>query len=323
MSILRERGELSFSDPLSQHLDAEFMDGLHVLRGIEHSGEIRIRHLLNQTSGLYDSFWPLLQKLAENPSMRITPREAVEWAKRNLSPKSKPGEKHHYTYTNYYLLGLIVERITGERFHDALHRLVFEPLGMQSAYMQGFSEPAVRSKHPPAQIFINGVDYSDTPGFAEIDYAGGGVRATLDDFLKFMTALVNHRVVRDWTLQRLTLQIQSAAVHAIAGDQTALEVSGDRPQGRAGSGTQLISGCCPGVQQPGLCPDPGPPPEAGELCTGFRGELMADRFNLVQQRFRLLQRVPGFLLRDGVEITVINISAPRLKQLDILHGLNR
>lgn len=203
VSMLSERGELSFSDPVSQYLDAELMNGLHVHGGNEYSNDIRIRHLLNQTSGLYDSFWPLMQELLKDPSMRISPREAVEWGKRNLSPKSRPGEKHHYTDTNYYLLGLIVENITGRPFHDALHRLIIDPVGMQSAYMEGYSEPRVHSEHPPAEIFVDGIDCSENPGFAEIDYAGGGVRATLDDFLKFMTALVNGKLVKAETLRTM------------------------------------------------------------------------------------------------------------------------
>ena len=203
VGILNERGALSFSDPVSRYLDAELMSGLHVLDGSDHSNEIQVRHLLNQTSGLDDAFWPLMQELQRDPSMRMSPREAVEWGKRNLSPNSKPGEKHHYTDTNYYLLGLIVEAITGRPFHEALHEFIFEPLGMQSAYMQGYSEPAAPDGYPPAQIFLEDTDYTDIPGFAEIDYAGGGVRATLEDYLKFMTALVNGNLVTAETLETM------------------------------------------------------------------------------------------------------------------------
>ena len=203
VSILSERGELSFSDPISRYLDAELMSGLHVLQSTEYSDQIQVRHLLNQTSGLDDAFWPLMEELVENPTMRVSPREAVEWGKQHLTPKSKPGEKHHYTDTNYHLLGLIVEGITKKPFHEALHRLIFDPLEMQSAYMHGYSQPKMKSDLPPAGIFINGVDYSEVPGFAQIDYAGGGVRATLDDYLAFMTALVNHRLVSPETLNTM------------------------------------------------------------------------------------------------------------------------
>ena len=41
------------------------------------------------------------------------------------------------------------------------------------------------------------------PGFAEIDYAGGGVRATLDDYLRFMKALVNQELVSAETLDTM------------------------------------------------------------------------------------------------------------------------
>jgi D-alanyl-D-alanine carboxypeptidase len=74
---------------------------------------------------------------------------------------------------------------------------------MESAYMQGYSEPKVDSELLPAEQFINDVDYSEVPGFAEIDYAGGGVRATLDDYLTFMTALVNHELVSSETLNTM------------------------------------------------------------------------------------------------------------------------
>ena len=74
---------------------------------------------------------------------------------------------------------------------------------MQSAYMHGYSQPKVKSDLPPAGLYIDDVDYSEVPGFAQIDYAGGGVCATLDDYLVFMTALVNHRLVAPETLNTM------------------------------------------------------------------------------------------------------------------------
>jgi D-alanyl-D-alanine carboxypeptidase len=203
VSMLTERGDLSFRDPISSYLDPELMDGLHVYKGQEYSDEIEIRHLLNQSSGLYDAFWPLLQKMIEDPTLRFTPREAVMWGKEHLKPEGKPGQKHHYTDTNYWLLGMIVESVTGKAFHEALHGHIFEPLGMERAYMQGYSEPAVESEDPVASFTIDGVDGTTIPGLPGIDYAGGGVIAPLDDYLTFMQALVNHRLVNADTLERM------------------------------------------------------------------------------------------------------------------------
>jgi D-alanyl-D-alanine carboxypeptidase len=203
ISILHEEGQLSFGDRIAMHLDPELMSGLHVYKGHDYSGEIQIRHLLNQSSGLDDCFWPLLAEMRKDPSMRITPREAILWSKEHLTPKAEPGKKHHYTDTNYYLLGLIVESITGAPFHRALHRRIFEPLGMDSAYMQGYSEPAVRPEHPLAEYYLDDLEGSSLPGFFAIDYAGGGVVAVLADYLRFMQALTNHDLIREDTLQTM------------------------------------------------------------------------------------------------------------------------
>jgi D-alanyl-D-alanine carboxypeptidase len=203
ISILRERGQLAFSDRISAYLDEDLMSGLHVYEGTDYSDEIRIRHLLNQSSGLYDAFWPLMERMIEDPSLQLTPREATLWGKEHLEPKAKPGDKHHYTDTNYHLLGLIVESITGRPFHEALHSLIFEPLDMGSAYMHGYSEPAVSPAYPPATLYLNGIEGLTVPGLAGIDYAGGGVMATLDDHLKFLQALVNQRLITAETLQTM------------------------------------------------------------------------------------------------------------------------
>lgn len=203
ISILQERGQLSFSDRIATYLDDELMSGLHVYKGEDYSDQIEIRHLLNQSSGLYDVFWPLLEKMIEDPTWRMTPREAVIWGKEHVEPKSRPGKAHHYIDTNYCLLGLIVEAITGRPFHEALHRHIFEPLGMTSAYMQGYSEPAVPSDQPLAAFYLNDIEGSTIPGLPGIDYAGGGVIATLDDYLTFLQALVNHQLVTAATLEQM------------------------------------------------------------------------------------------------------------------------
>jgi D-alanyl-D-alanine carboxypeptidase len=202
VGILHEQGKLSFDDPIAKYLDAELMKGLHVFKSHDYSDDIRISHLLNQTSGLDDVFFHFFKKMLKEP-FKITAREAVMWGKQNLKPKSKPGEKHVYTDTNYYLLGFIVESVTGKSFHEALHHLIFEPLGMKHAWMQGFSEPASKSALPKAGFFYKGLNVSEIEGFPGIDYAGGGVVATSAEYLKFMKALVNHQLVKPETLQRM------------------------------------------------------------------------------------------------------------------------
>jgi D-alanyl-D-alanine carboxypeptidase len=198
--MLHEAGKLSFNDAISRYLDDELIDRLHIYKGTDYSREITIRQLLMQTSGLNDVFYHLWKKIVADPSFRITPRKAVLWGKENLKSIAEPGRRLFYTDTNYYLLGLIIESISGKSFHEVMHEMIFEPLGMDNAYMFGFSEPKTRPQLPPAGLFIKDVDLTSVAGVHQIDYAGGSVTAPLDEYLIFMKALTSHRLVSSETL---------------------------------------------------------------------------------------------------------------------------
>lgn len=201
--ILADEGRLSFDDTIDKYLDEELVNGLHVYEGVEYSSEIKIRHLLGQRSGLDDNFWPLLEKLIDNPNYSISPKDAINWVKTNTVAKFRPGEGFRYTDTNYHLLGLIIESIAGKSFHDALHEYFFEPLGMKHSYMLHYSDPIEKPAHPTADFFLRETRMNDIRGYAALDYAGGGVVGPLEDFLKFMKALVAHELVSEGTLQTM------------------------------------------------------------------------------------------------------------------------
>jgi len=200
ISILYEQGKLDFKDPIHKHLDREIMEGLHVYKGRDYSEEIQVRHLLMQTSGLSDVFFDLMEKLRKDPDFSIETREAVQWGKENLKPVAPPGKKHHYTDTNYYLLGFIIEGITGMRFHEAMHHYIFEPLGMKHAFCFGFSRPETESPHPMAGLYIRDTNFLSVKGIHLIDHAGGSITAPLSDYLVFMKALVNGEIIGKETL---------------------------------------------------------------------------------------------------------------------------
>ena len=203
IGMLKEKGLLDFEDHISQYLDAELMQGLHVYKGIDYSAEITIKQLLTQTSGLNDVFFPLLKKMIDEHDFEMTVIEALKWGKTNLKPISKPGKKHFYTDTNYYLLGLIIESITKKNFHEVMHEMIFNPLKMNNAYINGFSSPKIQLEYPPANIYLYNTNFINNKKVAQLDYAGGGVVAPLHEFLVFMKALVNHQLVTKDTLNQM------------------------------------------------------------------------------------------------------------------------
>ena len=150
---LYEECKLKFNDSITEHLDAELIAGLHIYKGKDYTDQIKIKDLLGQRTGLPDAFWPLLDKLLTEPDFNISPREAIIWSKENMELSFEPGQKFEYTDTNYYLLGLIIEEITGGSFAEALNNYFFEPLEMKNSHMLGYSKPAKEPEYPMANFY--------------------------------------------------------------------------------------------------------------------------------------------------------------------------
>lgn len=94
------------------------------------ANQITIRYLLNHTSGIAtysaETFTEILRK---NPKTVWTPRQLVDLGI-SQPAKNAPGEKHSYSNTNYILLGMIIEQITGNKAEDEVQRRVLGPLLM-------------------------------------------------------------------------------------------------------------------------------------------------------------------------------------------------
>lgn len=203
ISILHEKNELNFNDKISKFLDSKLMAGLHIYKGKDYSDQITIRHLLMQTSGLYDVFYHLLKKMLKDKFFKPTTREAIFWGKENLKPVAVPGKKHFYTDTNYYLLGLIIESITKKPFHKVVHELIFNPLRMNNSYLYGFSNPKIESKYPLADLFIENINLKSIKGLHKIDYAGGSICAPLEEYLLFFKKLIEGKIIKKETLRKM------------------------------------------------------------------------------------------------------------------------
>ncbi|KYC45301.1 MAG: beta-lactamase/D-alanine carboxypeptidase [Candidatus Methanofastidiosum methylothiophilum] len=209
IGILVERGVLSYEDEISKYIDDDILDNLHVYKGVDYSREIKIKHLLNHTSGLHDYFSdkpksgkPMIDIILSEPNRFWSPREAITWSKENLKSHFPPGEGFHYSDTGYLLLGLIIEKVTLNPFHTALHNFIFTPLKMDNSFLAFYSRPAKNSDYPIADLFARGKNVTNFTSLS-IDYAGGGIVSTSEDLFKFMKALSNNQLVNKETFQKM------------------------------------------------------------------------------------------------------------------------
>jgi len=203
VAMLYEKGHLSFDDKISKFLDDDLMRELHVYQGKDYSNDIKIVHLLKQTSGLPDNFWDLLDELIKDPKKKLSTKQAIMWAKKHKSPSFPPGQGFQYTDMNYHLLGLIVEKVSGLAFHEALKIYILNPLEMNQTYMHHLSEPSQDIKLPMADFYMDGKKLNNVESYANLDYSGGGIVAPLEDLLIFMKALVSHKLIKEETLKRM------------------------------------------------------------------------------------------------------------------------
>lgn len=97
------------------------------------SAQITVRQLLNQTSGLGGG---LKENLPQDADMETAVR-----ALRNLQPAYPPGKKFQYFNLNFTLLGLIVEKVSGQAYQDYVQANILEPLKMTRTF---FSKEAAQ-----------------------------------------------------------------------------------------------------------------------------------------------------------------------------------
>ena len=201
VAILYEKGLVSFDDFISNYLDESVLEGLHVYKGVDYSNEIRIRHLLNHSSGLPDPYTDkniqkisLMDRMIAEPDTFWTPLETITWGKQQLRPKFKPGKGFHYSDSNYELLGLIIEKITGMKFHEALHQFIFTPLEMNNTCLLFHSEPKVKNAFSMVDLYHKGLNLSKAKSIS-MSCAAGGIVSSSEDMLKFHKAIVEGKII--------------------------------------------------------------------------------------------------------------------------------
>lgn len=149
--------------------------------GLPNSYEkIRIRNLLNHTSGIYN--YTRNGKLHELSAKRHSHEEMLAWFVRK--PLAfRPGEKWSYTNSGVYLLGMVIEKASGMSYAEYVAKNIFEPFGMAHSYY-GDSRTIIPQR-------ARGYDYTDgnlvnaQSYDASIPFSAGTLLATSSDLWKY------------------------------------------------------------------------------------------------------------------------------------------
>lgn len=188
--LLAEQKKLTLDDKLSKY----FPD-------YPRADEVSIRQLLNHTSGVHS--YPGRTE-ATIVRAGISVADMVKHLG-GLGYDFDPGSNWDYSNSNYFLIGAIIEKVSGQTFRDFAKQRLFQPLGLSHTAVD-LNQDVVphratgyeRDRTKPGS-YVNAV-YSDmsVPG------AAGALRATASDLIKWTEALHGGRVLSAASYKEMT-----------------------------------------------------------------------------------------------------------------------
>jgi CubicO group peptidase (beta-lactamase class C family) len=184
---LAEKGQLNINDTLDKFFP-----------GFEAGKQIRVYDLLHMRSGLPDylnqpeKFWPetddIGQLMRDLCSDKITDEEflAALYSTPNLS---EAGQGFTYCNTNYRLLAMIVENLSGMKFCDYLQKNIFDVCGMTHTTSMALGDLTYVPTNFSAVYNAGLTDENGYPMDANNSRGDGGIHSCLTDMLAFDRAL--------------------------------------------------------------------------------------------------------------------------------------
>jgi D-alanyl-D-alanine carboxypeptidase len=178
------------------------------LPGLVPNGEnITLRELLNHTSGLFSyGDDPAVPKpyLRGDSGYIWTPRQLLKIAFMH-KPLFPPGRRYSYSDTNYILLGLIVEKVTGRPLASELSQRIVRPLGLNDTSFGTTTH--ITGSHADGYIRLNGhlVDFVASPTVA---WAAAAIVSTADDIAHFYRALLSGRLLSPPLLRQMETTVR-------------------------------------------------------------------------------------------------------------------
>jgi len=189
---LADQGKLYFDDPLK----------LYVPEFDTQGREITLRHLLTHTSGIFN-YTNLGPKWEDHMARDLSHGELLALLK-DVPLDFEPGRAYRYSNTGYFLLGMVIEKVSGQSYADFVQKEFFEPLGL--------SHTRYGSNSDLIPMRAQGYAYRGQGRFANDDllsmqqpYAAGSLIATAGDLVRWSLALMGGQVLKPESFEEMTL----------------------------------------------------------------------------------------------------------------------
>lgn len=199
---LYEQGKIDLDAPITRYLPDAYS---HYITDAE---KVTVRMVLNHTSGIpeYNLIPAYVTKLLQRPDYPFTPEDYLRYI--NGKPLDfAPGSKYSYRNTNYVILALICDAITGNHARF-LSEIIFKPLGLINTYYRNdqryLNYPNLVNSY--WDRFSNGIVENASQlqrNNVEVLVGDDGIVATPIDAVKFLRGLIEGKLLSEATLQMM------------------------------------------------------------------------------------------------------------------------
>lgn len=185
---LVEKGKLNLEDPISKYLDSLPNTWRH----------ITIKQIATHTSGVPDIWNSEGNMLSENS-------ETLFSKIKELPVVFQPGEDLRYNQTNYLLLGMVIEKISGKSFGTFIKENQFEKVGMKNSVKAGMGDDYSIINHSarPYSYFRNGSLINVYQPIPANLYPAAGIYSTATEIAQWVIGIQNHTLIKTENLKTL------------------------------------------------------------------------------------------------------------------------
>jgi len=184
---LMEQGKLNLQDEITKFIPDYPTQG----------NKITIEHLLTHTSGIHN--FSGMKDPEKKLALDCTPTEVIDFFK-NLPMLFAPGTKWEYSNSGYFLLGYIIEKITGNPYSEYLEENFFKPLGMTNSLYANDTR-IIKNRVGAYSQGENGFENSKSRNITHV-YSAGAIQSTVEDFFKWHQAVHTYKLVKKENLDK-------------------------------------------------------------------------------------------------------------------------
>ena len=185
--MLLEEGKLSLEDDITKFIANYPAKGK----------QITVHHLLTHTSGIKS--YTSMQKFGEVTTKDVEPLKFIDFFK-NEPMDFEPGDKYKYNNSGYFILGYIIEKVSGMSYPKFVEERIFKKLNMNSS-CYGSHTKLIKNRATGYRK-RNG-EYSNAQYISmSLPYAAGSIMSNVDDMLQWQTAIRNNMLVKKETIDK-------------------------------------------------------------------------------------------------------------------------